>query len=119
MSCAATHRNAAALCGIAMVILDESPDEERLLLGVAMILGALFGAKLPDILEPAIHSHHRAFCHSLVFAGGMVWAIKKLREWKPETAEHRLLKAACLGALVGYGSHLVLDASTPRGLPIV
>lgn len=119
MSCAAAHQSAAILCAVGAALLEKCPDNERPVLGVAMVLGAVLGAKLPDILEPAVHSHHRAFFHSIAFAGGLIWAVKKLREWEPTTAEHRLLKAACLGALVGYGSHLALDATTPRSLPLL
>lgn len=85
---------------------------------LAMVGGGIVGAKLPDILEPAIHSHHRAFFHSLVMAGGIAWAIQKILSRSRETPGQRLFRAAVLGIAVGYVSHLALDALTPRGLPI-
>jgi membrane-bound metal-dependent hydrolase YbcI (DUF457 family) len=35
---------------------------------IAIVWGT-WGGMLPDILEPAISSHHRQFCHSLLIAG--------------------------------------------------
>lgn len=119
MSSAVAHNTAGLLAGLVTAILDQSPEEERLLLGGLLTVGALAGAKLPDVLEPAIHSHHRAVFHSFVVLFGAGWAAKKLWEWRPETAEQRQLRAVLLGVLIGYCSHLGLDSFTPRGLPIV
>ena len=119
MSSAATHRAAGLLAGIMTAILDQSPEEERLLLGSLLTAGTIVGAKLPDILEPAIHSHHRAFFHSFVVLFGAGWTAKQLWDWRPETAGQRQLRAVLLGVLVGYCSHLGLDLFTPRGLPVI
>lgn len=78
MSSAAAHNTAGLLAGLVTAILDQSPDEERLLLGGLLTAGAIAGAKLPDVLEPAIHSHHRALFHSFVVLFGAGWAAKKL-----------------------------------------
>lgn len=119
MSSAAAHDTAGLLAGLAAAILDQSPDEERLLLDGLLAAGAIAGAKLPDVLEPAIHSHHRALFHSFVVLVGAGWAAKKLWNWRPEAVAQRQLRAVLLGALIGYCSHLGLDSFTPRGLPIV
>jgi inner membrane protein len=119
MSSAAVHQGAALACGAVTTILAECPEDERLWLGILLIGGGLLGAKLPDVFEPAIHSHHRKFFHSLVVAGGLAWAIRKVLDWPRETREQRLLRAAVLGVAVGYASHLALDAMTPRSLPLI
>lgn len=119
MSSAAVHQGAALACGAVATILEECPEEDRLLLGVLLIGGGLLGAKLPDILEPAIHSHHRKFFHSLVVAGGLAWAIRKVLSWPRDSREQRLMRAAVLGIAIGYASHLALDAMTPRSLPLI
>lgn len=117
MSSAAAHRNFALICSAVVSVYDECPDQERAVLLLAMAGSGIVGAKLPDILEPAIHSHHRAFFHSLVVAGGVAWAIRKILAWPRETPGQRLVRATALGFAVGYVSHLALDALTPRGLP--
>ncbi|NRD45958.1 metal-dependent hydrolase [Corallococcus exiguus] len=35
------------------------------------IVGGLAGSHLPDVIEPAIHSHHRSTFHSITVAGGV------------------------------------------------
>jgi inner membrane protein len=119
MSSAATHHVAGLTTGLIGAVLNQCPEEERLVLGGLITVSAIAGAKLPDILEPAIHAHHRAFFHSFVVLFGAAWAAKKLWDWRPQTAEQRQLRAVLLGLLIGYGSHLGLDSLTPRCLPIV
>lgn len=119
MSSAAAHHAAGLTTGLIGAILDQCPEEERLVLGGLMTAGAIAGAKLPDILEPAIHSHHRAFFHSVAVLFGAAWATRMLWDWRPQTAEQRLLRAVLIGSLIGYCSHLGLDSLTPRRLPIV
>lgn len=119
MSCAATHRSFAFICSAVAGVFDECPDEDRPILILAIVGGGLLGAKLPDVFEPAIHSHHRAFFHSLVMAGGITWAIRKILSMPRETPGQRLLRAALLGVAIGYASHLALDAFTPRSLPVI
>jgi len=119
VSSAIEHRNVALVCSAVAAILQECPKDERLVLGLALAGGGILGAKLPDVLEPAIHSHHRAFCHSLVVLGGAAWAIFKILEWPRDTPGQRLLRATTLGVLLGYCSHLVLDSGTPRSIPLI
>lgn len=122
-----------------------APELAMELLGGA--LGGRFGSHIPDVLEPAIHSHHRDVCHSLTFAATALMTGAKLasdaqarlrmkadelrarREECDEGFERFVLglseivcrvAAGFVGALVpGYVSHLVLDAGTPRGIPLL
>lgn len=103
------------------------------------LAGGAAGARLPDLIEPAIHPCHRKFAHSgtvlvtnLAFLQGPTlesW-IQSLRS---KAATHRLqaqvdpqsallhciiagllefLAGALPGVLGGYASHLVCDATT-------
>jgi membrane-bound metal-dependent hydrolase YbcI (DUF457 family) len=83
-----------------------------------VLLGAAGGAVvgiLPDLLEPAKHPGHRAFFHSAAFAAlggaGVHLALKHVKD--PEL-RHLILAFAAV-----YVSHLVLDAGTPMGLPVI
>jgi membrane-bound metal-dependent hydrolase YbcI (DUF457 family) len=81
----------------------------------ALATGAcVLGSLCPDVLEPAVHSWHRGPCHSVAVGGvsGHV-ATKPLFATQPPTLEAVLLSFFALG----YLSHLVLDARTPRCLP--
>jgi len=74
------------------------------------------GGVLPDLIEPAVDPNHRGAGHSVV-AGGMlasahrrIWANPDIDPW---------FKQIVTDLAVGYGTHLVLDAGTPRGLPLL
>jgi membrane-bound metal-dependent hydrolase YbcI (DUF457 family) len=84
----------------------------QLLLGAG--IGGLAGV-LPDILEPADNPHHRKACHSILFAFILYCGVVKLEEsgLSPDTQ-------ICLqGGVAAYLSHLLLDMSTPMGLPLI
>jgi len=82
-------------------------------IGVAVVSG--MG---PDLLEPALHPNHRQFCHSitagaLVLKAGTSICNDANRQW----TELAKIVTACI--IVGYLTHLVLDACTQKGLPIL
>ena len=110
------------------------------------LAGGIGGAKLPDLLEPAYCPQHRRFCHSTcVLAADFVllqsgflqdWietlgsnaeGHHRLAESDPNGAGLRKVWAYLLeflagvlpGLLGGYASHLILDSTTPFGLPLV
>jgi inner membrane protein len=124
-----THAAVGALLGAAILGgLEYAAQQKRLKQGEIteldrgklqgkVLLGALGGAVvgvLPDLLEPATHPGHRAFFHSVAFAAlGGAGVHKVLKHVKdPE------LRQAIIAAAAVYGSHLVLDAGTPVGLPV-
>jgi len=73
-------------------------------------------AALPDILEPATDPNHRSFFHSWAALGALASAaVTGVRSSNLPDA----VKPALVAAAVGYGSHLLADATTPRGLPLV
>lgn len=81
--------------------------------GASTAIGGAVGI-LADVIEPAINPNHRAFFHSVSFAGGIVYATHgpHTQDWKPEQRAVGRLVCYC------YVSHLVADAITPRGLPL-
>ncbi|MEO0082149.1 MAG: metal-dependent hydrolase [candidate division WOR-3 bacterium] len=73
-------------------------------------------AVAPDLLEPALHPNHRGLFHGLATGGAAVYgAVKNTKATAPDT----WLRLLGRSAAIGYLSHLVLDATTPKGLPIV
>ena len=73
-------------------------------------------ALLPDVIEPAVAPTHRAFAHSIVTTGLVTQAVKSAWD-NPEGTTEQKAVATSMGA--AYLSHLLLDATTPAGLPVV
>jgi hypothetical protein len=110
-------------------------------------LGGRVASLAPDWIEPAIHSWHRSTAHSYLTAGAIATtAHRRLSDWQRhcrakasthekarqaatttlEQAWHalmafiwRFLSGFVAGLPAGYLSHLLLDAVTPRGIPLV
>jgi hypothetical protein len=111
-------------------------------------LGGYYGALLPDIIEPSYHPRHRALAHSAVLGGSLALAAQKRVDKLQAACRTRAAAAArdrvmfpigtpeynwcvvlehfyhflaglLVGLLIGYLSHLALDALTPSSLPIL
>lgn len=111
------------------------------------ITGGLLGAAMPDLLEPALSPLHRGVAHGVAVgsvgvagaltkgAEALAWARRLEQDLEEELrgevdANRKALLAiklallhlaigAIVGFLAGYASHLVLDAGTPRSLPLL
>jgi inner membrane protein len=116
---AMVHRSIGGLAGLAAAIADTAPESEQVALMAITTFAGLAGAMAPDVIEPALSPNHRAFFHSLVTLAIVTGSAWHVWNWKPETFEGRMARAAALGFLAGYVSHLALDATTPMSLPIV
>ena len=111
------------------------------------VIGGGIGGRFPDWLEPASTPNHRGACHGAV-AGGLIATVGLARfseyqadcrqraadatrraashlpgcpvrqraEW--EAMAWRFGAGLLMGVAVGYLSHLALDATTPKGLPL-
>jgi len=117
----------------------------RVLEVAAAAIGGLLGGIAPDVLEPAGHPNHRAFFHSVTSAGvlsvaaGEGW-VALLRDQADECAARaaaalqgsdirhseefkcamwHCLAGVLIGFFAGYASHLILDAGTSKGLPVL
>lgn len=119
MANAAAHRLGAAVVvgGVALAAKNnqEEPTAKPLVVGGLAWLAGIF----PDILEPARHPNHRQFFHSLVFAGVVVYGTYKAYQWEPESETQEWLRIAGIAIGCAYLVHLAMDATTPKGLPIV
>jgi hypothetical protein len=105
------------------------------------------GGFLPDVFDPPCHPHHRSLAHGVlpVLAGAGVWgqglagwqaslrnqaegyALARLDTVDPFMAAVysfaelalRILCGAVAGLGAGYLTHVVLDFTTPCGLPLI
>ncbi len=110
-------------------------------------LGGRFGSRLPDVIDPPTHPGHRSIGHGIVPIGSAVqislWSLDELQNELRQLADrhaesarssqsffvellhmivslvYRAGAGAAAGAVAGYVSHLALDATTPKGLPLV
>jgi inner membrane protein len=85
---------------------------EALLATGTCVLGSL----VPDAVEPALHPCHRSVAHS-VGAGAL--SVRTMSEAWRNTKVPADLDFLLGFLLLGYVSHLVLDARTPKGLPLL
>lgn len=113
-----THIVVGAVAGLALSALPQ-PDGARLSNPAAgATVGAFFG-KVPDLLEPAFHPNHRQFFHSWAVVGGCIYGGYRLYRWRTTSPMETLVRGIGLVALGAYLSHLALDASTPKSLPLL
>lgn len=77
----------------------------------------LAGGLLADLLEPASNPNHRQFAHSILVAVGLVVLIAMLWHSFESMTEQRRLALSSMA--VAYLSHLMLDCTTPKGIPLI
>ncbi len=142
-----THEIVGAASGAAFALfrVSDAPTSHALAEVLGGALGGWMGGALPDILEPATTPNHREVAHSVVAGGALTLA--RLAEWQAtcrseakgcdaraltfalgsdarQRAEWdglgwRFLAGLLAGFVAGYASHLMLDAVTPKGLPLL
>ncbi len=83
-------------------------------IGVAFLSGA--AGMMPDALEPADSPQHRRFFHSCTGLGTLVCANEKVMQNPEYTPQQKALLAAIS---VAYASHIIVDSTTPAGIPIL
>jgi membrane-bound metal-dependent hydrolase YbcI (DUF457 family) len=71
-----------------------------------------------DMLEPALSPDHRNVAHSFV-AGSTLLSFARHRCGVDNCDWEEFQKILWAAATTGYLSHLLADASTPRGLPLL
>jgi membrane-bound metal-dependent hydrolase YbcI (DUF457 family) len=137
----------AAGAGIAITTHRAENTLELIIEALAGAAGGALGAKLPDWAEPAVSSWHRGPIHSLAVTGTtMLTARDGIRQLDhnvqqhiaalrrkqstavtPEERQQQMLEilvwlavvAFCKGVAIGYLSHVAMDATTPRGIPLL
>lgn len=131
--------------GAGLVTARELPQEHQLIHVTFAALGGVVGSMLPDVIEPATSPNHRGAFHSLLAVAGLTagatadWAARchgraaecdaraagcqvGSRERTDEERKalgFRALAGLIVGLLAGYGSHLLLDSTTARSLPLI
>ncbi|MGM0509847.1 MAG: metal-dependent hydrolase [Thermoplasmatota archaeon] len=92
--------------------------EKSALIGSALGFAAvIFGAVLPDILDPPFSRKHRRFAHSKVlFVIMLILYMVTLFSITYRSMNDELGIWAIHFFLLGYLSHLILDSFTPAGL---
>lgn len=119
MACGHTHKLVGGAVGFAISTLKDSSGRNAATAPIAAAaLGSLFGA-LPDLLEPAIHPHHRQFCHGWATFAVIGYGVRRAYLWQPDTDSERFWRGLALIAGGAYLSHLLLDCITPRSLPLI
>lgn len=116
---AAAHQWTAALATGAVLHASEVQRGEATAWPLAGGALAAILTKLPDVLEPAVHPHHRQFFHSVACAALVAAGWKKLHEWQPQSDEGRFMRKVGMIGTGAYLCHLALDALTARSLPLV
>jgi hypothetical protein len=144
------HRKVGTVVGAAAALLSTDDTQElwkRIAEGLGGAIGGNVGARMPDWIEPALHSWHRDVGHSCTTIDAIVKLTPKVigswerycRRKAREAAKKKLAAEAvrqpswCFllgemywtvatgflrGLATGYVSHLVLDGATPRGIPL-
>jgi hypothetical protein len=143
-----THRIIGTFSGLGFSVYKAKDQQGLpfLLESVGGSFGGYLGGRAPDIFEPPIHPNHRSTAHGFlpVLTIGYLGA-DWLTQWQKklrDTAQHystlseqattefekiwfallamvlRFFCGVLAGMYAGYGSHIVLDAMTPKGLPL-
>lgn len=120
MSSGPTHRLAAATVIFTAASIGANDARIRDLPHPILASGlASIFTNLPDLVEPATNPHHRQFFHSFVFAGGVVYGLKRAYQWIPQDDRGRFARHLLLILGGAYLIHLALDACTKRSLPLI
>ncbi|MBB87286.1 MAG: hypothetical protein CMP06_08310 [Xanthomonadales bacterium] len=119
MSSGVEHRKAAALLLGAAHVAEQAKDGRFNAEPLATTVGGYLLATVPDVLEPATSPRHRGMLHSYTALAAVGIGSWQLYRWQPGDRIHRLGRWAGLVLLGAYGIHLVMDARTPMGLPVL
>ena len=118
-----THLKAGAIVGgtisgvllIKKLVNNETLDWSDLGNAALITIGCTMISLLPDILEPACNPRHRQFFHSMSMAVLLIYLMYKINDSEISESNKIILLSLCSS----YMSHLVLDSTTPAGLPLV
>lgn len=112
------HLLIGSISGLAVYGVYKYFEKEPVSLAGALIaagIGAAF-AIVPDVIEPAINPNHRSVFHSLAAGGILIETARRCLVSQNLTPDDKKLLSI---SAAGYLSHLILDAMTPRALPIL
>ena len=84
---------------------------------VDIVKGAFIGgvaALLPDILESATNPNHRSIMHSLAALLAGSYGVRKVNQHLDGD-----IRDFIFVAFIGFSSHILTDATTPNGIPLI
>ena len=143
------HQQVGAASGAVFALSRSGAQEPKgvLLETIGGALGGLLFGIAPDVIDPPTHPGHRSLGHGVAPIGAVaVYYFENLGSWQEqlrclawncadaarqagsesERFQYVLLEKLCrlatgfvAGAGAGYVSHLVLDAATPKRLPLI
>jgi membrane-bound metal-dependent hydrolase YbcI (DUF457 family) len=114
-----THQNIAAAAILSSQLVADVNGGNLMAMTFVNAAIAAMATNLPDLIEPAINSHHRQFFHSALFGCLVTAAGIKLYQWQPEEEWEDVLRQGLLVVCGAYVIHLLADSFTPRGLPLL
>lgn len=111
------HFGVGTTLGILAYAAIKLSKQEKLTLEGCLGTGLIGGvaASLPDLIEPASNPNHRAFFHSYGLGAFLLYAATHV--WDSDLTVEQ--KGAYSTAIAGFLSHLALDSTTPKGLPVL
>lgn len=142
------HRPTSAVAGTltALALSRKEEDLNQLLECLGGAMAGWLGGALPDWIDPPVSPRHRSVGHAVVPVGtaisvlvSKITSVQESMRWRAEELKAaasttsspwewllhaltsvlaRIGAGAVAGLPAGYVLHLVLDASTPAGLPI-
>ena len=131
---------------IVQLMADEDAADLPLAEVLGRIVGGAWGSRGPDLIDPPTNPNHRGVGHAIVpVLIAFVLIARVMPEWQHalrsqaaaartqaaalpsgERWGYQCTASACefllgliIGVPVGYASHLILDATTPAGLPLL
>ncbi|WP_292486248.1 metal-dependent hydrolase [Methanohalobium sp.] len=116
-----THITAGAISGLIVLLILGKIHNITIspLLSMIAILFSVMGSTLPDKIEPAKNSKHRKFFHSKVILFTTSYLLYEIFNTGNVAYFNENILTLYTGfILAGYLSHLILDATTPSGLPL-
>ena len=140
------HTVAGISAAIVQLLADEDAAKLPLAEVLGRIVGGAWGSRGPDLIDPPTSPSHRGVGHAIVpVLIAFVLIARVMPEWQQALRSHaaaahaqaaalppgerwsyQCTAAACefllglvIGAPAGYASHLLLDATTPAGLPLL
>ena len=143
------HKQIAQVAGLVTALIRARDQKELAILieGVGGFFGGRLGGLIPDLIDPPINPNHRSVGHGVLpnLTVGLL-AFNRLDDWqrwfrdfateqldlreRATDAFEQILRTvawavchfiagAIAGYLAGHTSHLILDAGTPRSLPVI
>ena len=84
---------------------------------IVFVVFSVMGSLFPDVVEPPVSWKHRKFFHSWSLLGILV--ILGIGLFLVVISSGNSVVYLLLGFVSGYSAHLIADATTPMGLPLM